>query len=84
MIVMKTHIFHYLILASILFGGVFTFIFLAGNRNAQIAIGVITSLSYVAWGIIHHAIDKDFHLKVMIEYTLIGLVAIILLFIVIR
>lgn len=81
---MKTHIFHYAILASILFGGAFTFFYLHGSRSAQIATGVITSLSYVAWGMLHHAIDKDLHPKVVIEYTLIGLVAITLLFIVIR
>ncbi len=79
---MKAHIFHFFILLLILAGGVGMFFIAQGNTGLQLVIGVVTSISYVAWGIIHHAIQGDLYRKVVIEYVFIGSIAIILLFIV--
>ncbi|MCL4200689.1 hypothetical protein KJZ67_05125 [Patescibacteria group bacterium] len=70
---------HTIVLFTILFGGTFTFWFARGNTALQLAIGVVTTIAYVAWGIIHHSLKGDLHRKVVIEYVLVGLIAIVLL-----
>lgn len=76
---MKSHHFHFLVLMLILLIGVATFFFARGNTSLQLQIGIITSVSYVAWGIIHHATIGDIHAKIVIEYILIGGIAIAIL-----
>lgn len=53
-----------------------------GNTALQLLVGLVTSIAYIAWGIIYHCLQGDFHRKVVIEYVFIGGIAIILLFIV--
>lgn len=76
------HLVHLVILVLILLGGVASFLYVAGNQPLQFLVGVITAIAYVAWGIIHHMVRGDLHKKVVVEYSLIGIIAIILLFIV--
>lgn len=70
---------HVIVLFTILFGGIFTFWFAKGNTSLQLTIGVITTVAYVVWGIIHHSLKGDLYRKVVIEYVLVGLIAIVLL-----
>lgn len=78
---MKTHypFLHSVVLFCILVGGLFTFWLAQGNMMLQLVTGTVTAAAYVAWGIIHHVIKGDVHRKVVIEYVLIGLIAIVLL-----
>lgn len=76
---MKIQHIHYFVLLCILFGGLATFLATRGTPSLQAVVGVVTSLFYVAWGIIHHALEGDLHAKVVIEYMLIGGIAIILI-----
>lgn len=78
---MKKHypFLHSIVLICILAGGLFTFWFAQGNMKLQLVTGIVTTAAYVAWGIIHHVIKGDVHRKVVIEYVLIGLIAIVLL-----
>lgn len=73
------HILHYLVLAFILIGGTMTFWFVRPDTFLQLVVGIVTSLSYVLWGIIHHWLQKDLHQKIVVEYILIGVIAVILL-----
>lgn len=70
---------HTIILLCIVLGGLAAFYFVRPNTSAQFIVGVATALAYVLWGFIHHALQKDLHMKVMIEYILIGAIAIVLL-----
>ncbi len=79
---MKTHIFHFLVLVIIIASGIGMFLLAKGNNALQLMIGVVTSVAYIAWGIIHHCLQGDLHRKVVIEYVFIGGIAITLLFIV--
>lgn len=72
-------IMHTLVLFCILAGGAAMFWYGQGNVALQLAAGIVTSVAYVAWGIIHHAIAGDLHRKVVIEYVLVGLIAIVIL-----
>ncbi|OGG29328.1 hypothetical protein A3A63_04335 [Candidatus Gottesmanbacteria bacterium RIFCSPLOWO2_01_FULL_46_9] len=75
---------HYMVLCVILGGGVATFLYVRPNPSLQFAVGVITSFSYVAWGLIHHALHRDLHQKIVVEYLLIGTIAVVLLATIIR
>lgn len=79
---MKTHFFHFLVLIIILASGIGMFLLAKGNNALQLMIGVVTSVAYIAWGIIHHVMQGDLHRKVVIEYVFIGAIAVTLLFIV--
>lgn len=78
---MKAHVLHFIVLLLILSAGVGMFFSARGNNALQLMIGVVTSVAYIAWGIIHHVMQGDLHRKVVIEYVFIGFLAIILLFI---
>lgn len=77
---MKAHLFHFIVLFAIVLGGGFVFWYAQGTRELQIATGIITAVGYVIWGIVHHAIQGDLHRKIVVEYVLLGSIAIILLF----
>jgi len=81
---MKKQPFHFLVLLIILITGVFMFHFVRHNTSLQLLVGIITSISYIIWGLVHHAIKRDLHRKVVVEYILIGAIAIIVLFAVVR
>ena len=76
---MKQTIIHFLVLIAILAAGVLTFIVVSPNTTLQLLVGIITASAYTLWGIIHHAIQKDLHQKIVVEYLLIGAIAIVLL-----
>lgn len=66
------------LLGILIFGGIM-FWRAVGNTGLQLTIGVMTAVAYVLWGILHHAQTGPVHRKVVIEYVLVGLVAIVLL-----
>lgn len=76
---MKFHYFHFLILVIILSLGIGLFFYAQGNRSLQLVVGIATALSYVAWGLIHHGLQRDLYPKVVVEYVLMGLIAMLLL-----
>lgn len=79
---MKAQIMHFVVLTLILAGGAAMFFGAQGNTGLRLMIGIVTSIAYVAWGIIHHVMQGDLHRKVVIEYVFIGGIAITLLIIV--
>ena len=76
---MKQSIVHFLVLIAILTIGVLTFISVRPNTSMQLLVGVITAVTYVIWGLIHHATQKDLHQKIVVEYLLVGAIAIVVL-----
>ncbi|OGG12168.1 hypothetical protein A2Z00_05820 [Candidatus Gottesmanbacteria bacterium RBG_13_45_10] len=75
----RVHILHYLVLGAILIGGIATFIYVQSNTSIQFIVGIATAAAYVCWGLIHHALAGDLHEKIVVEYILIGAIAIVLL-----
>lgn len=73
------NILHYAVLLCILVGGVAAFYWVRPNVTLQLLVGIATSVAYMFWGIIHHTLKKDLHPKIVIEYMLIGAIAIVLL-----
>jgi len=76
---MRIHIVHFSILALILIIGSLTFFSLAGNPQLRIVTGIAMATAYVVWGIFHHAASGDLHLRVVIEYVLVGAIALVFL-----
>lgn len=58
------------------------FYYARGDAPLQLAVGIVTAVSYVAWGLLHHAMQQDLHKKIVIEYILIGALAVMLLLII--
>ena len=74
------HLPHYLSLIGILLAGVFAFLFFSYDKLFQVGAVVATATSYVAWGIVHHAIHKDLYLSVIIEYLVVACLGLVIVF----
>lgn len=72
-------VFQYILLLTIGIGGVWFFHYLRGMPEKQYIVILATSGLYVFWGIVHHLIKGDFHLKIVVEYLLIAILAVVLL-----
>ncbi len=70
---------HYILLGIIVSGGVFFFYYFAGQPQKQYVVILLTGFLYFLWGVLHHVTKGDFHLKVVVEYLLVALLAIVLL-----
>lgn len=65
---------HYLALAIILGIGLGVFTYFRFQPLSQSVAVFLTSSAYLFWGIIHHKLEGDLHLKVVLEYLLISLI----------
>ena len=74
------HLPHYASLMGILAASFIGFFVFDYDRNFQAAIAISLSISYVVWGMVHHAVHKDLYFDVFVEYlvfSLLGLVFIL-------
>lgn len=76
----KKHEGYYLSLFIILILGLLLTFLASPNFIFQIVIILTTILFYVLWGILHHLINHELTAKIMIEYILIGLLGVSILF----
>ncbi|MFZ5366002.1 MAG: hypothetical protein ACOZBZ_01795 [Patescibacteria group bacterium] len=72
---MRENIIHYLVLLVILDLAIAAFFLFSFNRGYQAAVVVAMGVLYIIWGTVHHLLSEDFHLKVVLEYVLIALLA---------
>jgi len=71
---------HYLALFGIFAAGMVAFLIFSYDRLFQAAVAISVAVAYVVWGIVHHAIHKDLYLSVVIEYLLVALLGLVLIF----
>ncbi len=76
----KHNLIHYSILVLMMNLIVGAFLFFSFDRVYQMIIVLMAGLSYVLWGIIHHHLNDDLHLKVIVEYVLVALLAELIIF----
>ncbi len=76
----KTHIGYYASLIVILAFGFLLVSLAFPNRELQILVAAITTFLYVFWGIIHHVINHDLYMKIVVEYVLIGILGLAMIF----
>lgn len=73
------HIFHYFILLTIIIGGLGAFFSFRAYPVIQLLVGITTAIFYVIWGIVHHFVDRDLSVKIVIEYLIVAIFAIVIL-----
>lgn len=71
----KKHLGYYLSLTVILALGIFLSFQTSYDRQLQMLIITIMAFFYVAWSILHHLLEHDLSVKIVIEYVLIGSLA---------
>ncbi len=74
------HLPHYLLLFGILISGFAGLILFSYDKNFQILVATATAAAYVVWGIIHHYLHRDLHLEVVVEYVVISILGLVVLF----
>lgn len=75
----KKHLFDYLLLIT---AGVFFLLSInlfQGERFLEFVILLSFVSFYILWGIYHHVVSQDLHLKIVLEYILIGFTIVFLL-----
>ena len=80
---MKTfakHLPHYLSLFGILFAGFAGLVLFSYDKNFQLSISVAAAFAYVAWGVVHHILHKDFHFEVLLEYMAVAVLGLTIIF----
>lgn len=75
---LKQHAWHYLTLVIILLVGGIAFL-TSTEKIFRFEIGALMAIAYIFWGFIHHHLENNLKPKIMVEYTLIGALAVILL-----
>ena len=73
------HLLYYLALVAILGFGIILFYLFVGYPQKQFIVICTSAVAYVSWGIIYHKIEGDLHPRIVVEYLLIALLAILLL-----
>ncbi len=76
----KKHLDYYFSLFLILFSGLLLILISSPNIKMQSIILLLTIVFYVILGLIHHFINHELTPKIMIEYVLIGLLGVSILF----
>jgi len=76
----KEHLGHYLILLFLLASGGLVFFYFQRFPQAQIVSAFLTASFYVLWGVIHHYLEGDLHLRVVVEYMAVALLGFLVLF----
>lgn len=69
---MQKHLFYYFSLIIILSLELFVFFKVKNNWNLQVVILGSTVVSYMTWAMLHHYLEHDLSVKIVVEYILIG------------
>lgn len=77
---MKKHLGYYVSFFIILFAGIFLVYQQQGDKQLQLDFVILLSFAYVVWGILHHAIHHSLGLRIVIEYIVIALLGIAVVF----
>jgi len=67
--------FHYASLLLLLSVGYLLFFINRGYPHRQFNIIIAVAFFYVIWGIIHHYLKGDLHVRIVLEYSLIALLS---------
>ena len=76
----RHNLIHYSVLVVMMNIIVGAFLFFGFNRTYQMVIVLTAGIAYVLWGIIHHHVNDDLHLKVVVEYVLVAFLAELIIF----
>ena len=74
------HLPHFLTLIGILFAAFVGLVLFPYAPKFQISVAVAAAAAYVAWGVVHHIIHKDFHFEIFLEYLAVAILGLTILF----
>lgn len=72
------HPLHYFALLCLMAVGLWGLFWFDYDRLVQMAIVVGLALAYVAWGVIHHFLHRDLHVKIIFEYLLVAILTVLI------
>jgi hypothetical protein len=76
----KKHIGYYFSLLVILLSGLILVFLLSPNIKLQVVIVLITIFFYILWGVMHQFLNHELTTRIMIEYILVGLLGVSIMF----
>ena len=71
---------HYIPLVGIFLAGILGFLMFSFDRVFQATLAVGLAIAYVFWGLVHHHIHKDLHISVILEYIVIAVLGVVIVF----
>ncbi len=74
------HLPHFLSLFGTLFAGFVGLVLFSYDKKFQLSIAVATASAYVAWGVVHHILHKDFHFEIFLEYLAVAILGLTIIF----
>jgi hypothetical protein len=77
---MKRHLGYYLSFFLIIAAGVYAVYASSSDKSLQIKFVVLMAASYIVWGVIHHAVHHSVTLRIVIEYVIVALLGIAVVF----
>lgn len=72
---LRKHPFQYLALSLLVAVHAYTFVYFWPNKQAQEVIAASLGGTYFLWGMIHHALGKSLHRRVVLEYFFVSIFA---------
>ncbi|RJQ36083.1 hypothetical protein C4559_05775 [Candidatus Microgenomates bacterium] len=73
---LKEHFYYYISLFGVIFLGVFLVLRTSFDKNLQMGIVVLIAFFYILLGLMHHFVNHDLKVKIVVEYILIGTLAV--------
>ena len=77
---MTKHFVHYTSLIAIAVASLTAFMIFSYDRYSQSAVAIALASGYISWGVLHHYLHKDLYLSVVIEYLVIALLGLVVIF----
>lgn len=71
------HPLHYVNLLSLMLLGLWGLFWFDYSPPMQLSIVISMAAAYVTWGIVHHRMHRDLHIKIIFEYLLVAIFAIL-------
>lgn len=79
----RNHTTHYLILFGIILLGFALLTFFSASKSMQLAACFFVAIVYLCYGLLHHWLEHDLTIKIVVEYVLVALL-VAALFVLIR
>jgi hypothetical protein len=77
---LQKHLGYYLSLSAILLLGLVLILLASPNLKLQSFVILLTVFFYILWGVLHHLINHELSVRIVIEYVLIGALGLSILF----
>ena len=74
------HLSHYIVLLTIMMAGLVAMIASGRSTLTHTIILVFISIGYFIWGVVHHLLEKDLHLEIVLEYFIMAFLGLAFVF----